>query len=147
MSLSRGHKHEPAPKVEINIVPLVDVALVLLIIFMVTATFVKTSGMRLDLPSSSATQAVETQKRALVIGITPQGQFLWDGAPVSDAQLSAALRAEATAYGTRNQVTVQGDTHAEHGRVVEAMTRAQAAGFTQLVIATKRAIGGDDARR
>ena len=57
MSLSRSRRIDSPPKVEINIVPLVDVALVLLIIFMVTATFVKTSALQLRLPPAPSRYA------------------------------------------------------------------------------------------
>jgi biopolymer transport protein ExbD len=138
MSLSQHPHAEPPPKVEINIVPLVDVALVLLIIFMVTATFVKTTGMQLELPSSATTRAVEAAPREISIGITPTGAFLWQDQAVTDAQLASALSAEAQRHGTDHRVTIYGDTHAEHGRVVQAMTLAQQAGFAHLVIATRQ---------
>lgn len=137
MSLSRTREGEPPPKVEINVVPLVDVALVLLIIFMVTATFVKTTGMRLQLPSSSSARPMETPKRELVIGIDREGRFSWCGTSVTDVGLADELKQEAAANGTRSRVTVQGDTRAEYGRVITAMTSAQEAGFTNLVVAMR----------
>jgi biopolymer transport protein ExbD len=137
MSLSRQPHADPPPKVEINIVPLVDVSLVLLIIFMVTATFVKTTGMRLELPASSTARAVEATPRELSIGVTAAGALLWQDQPVSEAQLTAALTAVAHAQGTTGRVTIYGEAHAEHGRVVQAMTLAQQAGFVHLVIATR----------
>jgi len=137
LSLSRRHVAEPMPHVEINIVPLVDVALVLLIIFMVTATFVKTTGLAVTLPGAAAAQQVAPAKREVVIGIARNGQFSWSGVPVSDARLALLLHDEAVRDGAQARVTVQGDTHAEHGRVVAAMSCAQDAGFTHLMIATR----------
>jgi len=125
------------PKVEINIVPLVDVALVLLVIFMVTTTFQQTSGMRLQLPTSESARQVPPEKREVVIGIAADGAFSFAGAPVSDEALADHLRREAAAHGTASRVTVQGDRRAAHGRVVKAMTLAQLAGFSKLVISTK----------
>jgi len=138
MALSRSARHENAPKVEINIVPLVDVSLVLLIIFMVTATFMKNTGMNLNLPSSSVTQTNPEAKRELVIGVTTSGTFLWENVPVDDKQLAVGLLNEAKQHGTESRVTVRGDARAMHGRVVDAMTLAQTAGFSHLVIATKK---------
>lgn len=138
MSLSRSSKSSSAPKVDINIIPLVDVSLVLLIIVMVSATFIKNTGMNLQLPSSSVTQVNGEAKRELVIGVTADGKFLWEGNPVTDEQLTTALVKEANASGTDSRVTVRGDERARHGRVVEAMTLAQMAGFSHLVIATKK---------
>lgn len=138
MSLARGKEQDSGPKVEINVVPLVDVSLVLLIIFMVTATFVKATGAHLDLPSSPTAQSISIPKRELVIGISRQGQFLFSGAPVTDTQLGQMLSDEAAKFGAKSQVTIQGDTHAEYGRVVNAMSIAQQAGFSNLVVAMRK---------
>lgn len=138
MSLSRGRKAEHGPKVEINIVPLVDVSLVLLIIFMVTATFMKSAGMHIQLPSSSVTQASKEMKREIFIGIAADGDFYWEGKTISDTRLSSLLADEARSNGTDIRVIVQGDEHAAHGRVVRAMTMAQEAGFSRLVIAARK---------
>ena len=138
MSLSRTRKSNSEPRVEINVVPLVDVSLVLLIIFMVTATFIKTAGMHIQLPTSSATQAAKSPKRELVIGVDAGGTFLWRGKTVSDAGLARGLAEDARSYGVESRIVVQGDARAAHGRVVRAMTLAQEAGFSRLVIATRK---------
>ena len=140
MSLSRSHKPTNGPKVEINVVPLVDVSLVLLIIFMVTATFMKSAGMHIQLPTSSTAQA-GPQAREIVIGIGADDSLLWQGSVVSADQLAGELRKEAETFGTGSRIVVQGDERASHGRVVQAMTLAQEAGFSKLVIATRRGIG------
>ncbi len=137
MSLSRGRKHSVEPRVEINVVPLVDVSLVLLIIFMVTATFIKSAGMHIQLPSSSAVRIAGEMKRELVIGVDSRGQLLWLGKSVSDKRLASMLAGEAKVHGTESRVVIQGDARATHGRVVAAMTLAQEAGFAHLVIAAK----------
>jgi biopolymer transport protein ExbD len=137
MSLSRSPKQPVVPKAEINIVPLVDVALVLLVIFMVTTTFEQTAGIGMQLPTSESARQVEPEEREVVIGIAADGTFTIDGAPVSDEELAADLRGEAAARGVDSRVTVQGDKRAAHGRVVKAMTLAQLAGFSKLVISTK----------
>lgn len=138
MSLSRSSKTDPGPRVDINIVPLVDVSLVLLIIFMVTATFIKSTGMHIQLPSSTATRPGGEVKRELVIGIDANGAFLWGGGPVTDGQLGTVLRKDAQSHGTESRITVQGDERAPHGRVVRAMTLAQETGFSHLVIAARK---------
>lgn len=138
MSLFRSRKADTGPRVEINVVPLVDVALVLLIIFMVTATFIKSAGMHIQLPTSSASQAGAAAKRELVIGIDASGALLWQGAPVTEEELAAALQNDAQEFGTTSRVIVQGDARASHGRVVRAMSLAQEAGFSRLVIAARR---------
>ena len=137
MSLSRSLKKPVEPKVEINIVPLVDVALVLLIIFMVTTTFEKTAGLGMQLPTSASAQQVPPEKREIVIGIAADGAFTYKGAQINDDALAAALRSEAALQGVETRVTIQGDKRAAHGQVVRAMTLAQQAGFSKLVISTK----------
>lgn len=137
MSLSRSLKKPVEPKVEINIVPLVDVALVLLIIFMVTTTFDKNGGMALQLPTSQTAKPVALEKREIMIGIAADGAFTFDGRQVSDEELATALHNEAASHGVESRVTIQGDKRATHGRVVQAMTLAQSAAFHRLVISTK----------
>jgi len=146
MSLSRSRKSDSGPKVEINVVPLVDVSLVLLIIFMVTATFIKSAGMHIQLPTSSVSQMGEKVRRELAIGVDARGTLLWQGAPVTDDGLAAALREDAREFGTRSRVIVQGDERAAHGRVVRAMTLAQEAGFSRLVIAARKEVPRDEHR-
>ena len=135
MSLSRGHK-PPEPKVDINIVPLVDVALVLLIIFMVTTTFEKTAGLQMQLPTSESAQPVDPEKRELVIAVAADGAFRWMGTPVEETALAGALKQEAAQHGVASRVTIQGDKRAAHGHIVRAMTLAQLAGFSKLMIST-----------
>ena len=140
MSLSRSHKPTNGPKVEINVVPLVDVSLVLLIIFMVTATFMKSAGMHIQLPTSSTAQ-VGQQAHEIVIGVDAHDSLLWQGSVVSAEQLADRLRKEAETHGTGSRIVVQGDERASHGRVVRAMALAQEAGFSKLVIAASKDIG------
>ncbi|OPZ85750.1 MAG: Biopolymer transport protein ExbD [bacterium ADurb.Bin429] len=138
MSLSRGRRHELHPKVEINIIPLVDVMLVLLIIVMLTASFEKTAGLNVKLPTSAVTQSQGAVAHDIVIGIDRRGGYFWNGRPVPDASLNALLANERAQYGTEGRVIVQADARASHGRVVGVMTLAQQAGFGKLVVATRQ---------
>ena len=98
MSLSRSHKPTNGPKVEINVVPLVDVSLVLLIIFMVTATFMKSAGMHIQLPTSSKATAAAQEKREIVIGVDAHNSLLWQGSVVSADQLAGELQKDCLLY-------------------------------------------------
>jgi biopolymer transport protein ExbD len=138
MSLSRARRHELHPKVEINIIPLVDVMLVLLIIVMITASFDKTARLNVKLPTSAVTQSQGAVAHDLLIGINRRGSFYWDGRQVSDAALNALLDNERREHGTEGRVIVQADARAAHGRVVQVMTMAQQAGFGKLVVATQQ---------
>lgn len=146
MSLSRMRDDDHPPKVEINIVPLVDVALVLLIIFMVTATFVKTSGLRMELPEAGSTQQAPATPREVTIAVGADGAFAYEGELVSDTRLRQILLEEARTHGKETRVVIRGDRHAAHGRVVQAMSVAQEAGLARLIIATQLPTGEAHAR-
>jgi len=145
MSLARMRGDEPTPKVEINIVPLVDVSLVLLIIFMVTATFVKASGMRLELPKAASAQPTPQTSRELTIEVAADGIYSCLGAPVGDAQLQQILLDEVRVHGHATRITIRGDRRAALGRVVQAMSIAQEVGLLHLVVATQQPTGGANA--
>ena len=94
-----------APLAEINIIPLVDVMLVLLIIFMVTTAFTKDSGLKLDLPTAKSSQAGAQTLDDLVIALGRGDQITLDGEPSSETQIAAAMRASAAkpAHARRHQ--------------------------------------------
>ena len=149
MSLSRkvfGSSKTDAPRVDINIVPLVDVSLVLLIIFMVTATFIKNSAMRLDLPSASATGAPPPIRHEIVVEVDRAGEIAFNGAPIAVSALDEAFKNEADLDGTDGRVTVRGDSQASYGAIVHVMSVARDAGFVHLLVATKPDGGGHDVK-
>ncbi|PUE42745.1 biopolymer transporter ExbD [Limnohabitans sp. Bal53] len=118
-----------APMSEINVTPLVDVMLVLLVIFILTAPLM-TSAIRLDLPQSEVGEA-GTAPQAFVLVVDAQGQwFLNDQLITQDAlheQLSKAAR--------RNPLTeleLRADASVPYGRVVETMGLAQKAGLSRI---------------
>ncbi|HEY3332761.1 MAG TPA: biopolymer transporter ExbD [Capsulimonadaceae bacterium] len=124
------------PKVDINIVPLVDVALVLLIIFMVTATFIKNSALRLDLPTASASAAPAPKDDEIVVEIDKNNHMTFNGAPIVAANLTTAFKLQ-RARGVSGPVTVRGDRSAAYGTIINVMSVARGAGFTQLLVATR----------
>ena len=139
MSLSQSRNRvSRQPRVEINVVPLIDVFLVLVIIVLLTASFQQTAGVHVRLPASSMTRQPPSKQRELIVGVDAQGRFLWKGTAVTDAQLLTALRHHALEYGTTDRVTILGDENARHGRVVKAMALADRVHFTQLWVATKK---------
>ena len=141
MSLAHRQVEEYAPKVEINIVPLVDVSLVLLIIFMVTATFVKASGLRMELPQAASAQQPAPAPREIAIEVAANGAFSCLGSSVSDAQMQRFLFDEVRTHGIETRVIIRGDRRAALGRVVQAMSAAQQAGLLHLVVATRQPTG------
>jgi len=123
---------------EINVVPLIDVMLVLLIIFMATAPLL-TQGVKVELPKAGAEPLpVRSQKDQppLILSIDGEGQrFLNIGnsadAALTDAQLLQAVRGALVADPDRD-VLIRADTHVAYGRVIAAMVILQSAGASKL---------------
>lgn len=140
---------------EINITPLTDVFLVMVIIFMVSALAVqaeaqedkkrvaqveekveaeKRSGLQVKLPSGAA-QEIDPTKASLVLLIPVEGDVAVDGKIVRDADIDNLFRAAFT-RDKNTQVVLQADKGVAHGRVVNVMERAKAAGLSHLAIGT-----------
>jgi biopolymer transport protein ExbD len=127
---------------DINITPLTDIFLVLLIIFMVTSSVMATAessraGVKVNLPKG-ATKEISTGKNDITVAITTDGKMVVDGKEVSAEQLRA-LFVSAQQKDADTQVVVQADEATHHGRVVAVMELAKAAGLRRLAIATRRA--------
>ena len=126
---------------EINITPLTDIFLVLLIIFMVTSSVIardeaRRGGVRVTLPKGASTEVSPSQKD-LTVAITSDGKIMLDGAEVGVDTLRQKF-AEAVARDPETQVLVQADEAAHHGRVVAVMELAKSTGLRRLAIATRR---------
>ena len=117
---------------EINITPLTDVALVLIIIFMVTTPFIVQGGLSVKLPKAAARP---TEPDALTITLTRDGTLALGPDRVSRETLPQMLRAQAR-RGDR-MVVIKADAAVPHGDVVAVMDQAREAGFTRLAIATQ----------
>lgn len=127
---------------EINITPLTDIFLVLLIIFMVTSSVMASdagarAGVKVNLPRG-ATKEISASARDITVAITTDGKMVVDGKEVA-ADTLQKLFAEAKARDAETQVIVQADEATHHGRVVAVMELAKAAGLRRLAIATRRA--------
>jgi biopolymer transport protein ExbD len=125
---------------DINITPLTDIFLVLLIIFMVTSSVMATdgarAGVRVNLPKG-ATKEISTNARDITVAITTDGKMVVDGKEVSAEALRGKFE-DAKKRDADTQVVVQADEATHHGRVVAVMELAKAAGLRRLAIATRR---------
>lgn len=123
-----GHK----PMSEINVTPLVDVMLVLLVIFIITAPLMA-SRLALNLPQvEAATAKPEPANAATVaIGLDASGQVFWDDEAVDSATLAQRLR-EAAARHPDTEVQLRADTAVPYGRVLQLIAQAQAAGLARI---------------
>jgi biopolymer transport protein TolR len=122
------------PITDINVTPLVDVMLVLLIVFMVTAPLL-TVGVQVDLPKEQ-NPAINTQEEPLVVSVTKDGQVALMQTPIDIGQLIPRLRA-ITANKPDTQVYLRGDRAINYGRVMEVMGTLTAAGFTRVALITE----------
>ena len=115
----------------INVTPLVDVTLVLLIIFMVTATYIVKETIEVELPR--AAHGGETVQKTFAVLITKDGQSYLNGVPADDAALATAVR-EAKAKGEDIQAIVGGDKSATHGAVTHILDVLKGAGVVKFAI-------------
>ena len=125
---------------EINITPLTDIFLVLLIIFMVTSSVMADAGSRsgvsVNLPKGS-TKDISPGAGDLTVAVTQDGKLVVDGKQVEPDELRAIFD-KARARDPETQVIVQADESTHHGRVVGVMELAKTAGLRRLAIATRR---------
>jgi len=128
----RGRKK--AVMSEINITPMVDVMLVLLIIFMVAAPMM-TAGVPIDLPTSSAA-AMPNQADPVTVGVTPEGAVFIDETPVQEADLVAQLVALGV-DGAEDRIFLRGDTSANYGAVMRVMGLLSAGGYSKIGLITQ----------
>jgi biopolymer transport protein TolR len=123
------------PMSEINVTPLVDVMLVLLIVFMVAAPLM-TVGVPIDLPETQARQ-LDTQSQPITISVTPEGQTFIADQPVPVEELAARI-AELAVNGTEDRIYVRGDTTANYGAVMRVMGVLSGAGYSRIGLITEQ---------
>lgn len=128
----RGRKS--APMSEINVTPMVDVMLVLLIIFMVTAPML-TAGIPVDLPQAKGEQ-LQASKEPLTVSLDAQGDIYIAEAKVPIDELAAKLKAIAK-NGAEQQIIIKGDKALAYGIVLKVMGRIRDAGFRKVSFLTE----------
>lgn len=131
-----SRRGQSAPMAEINIIPLVDVILVLLIIFMVTTAFVKETGLNLKLPPAKTGEAGAQISRDLTIALGRQGEITLDGRAANEAQVATEMRAR-VARNRQTRVVIKGDAGIAYSRVIRMMDLARESGLTSVSLGTK----------
>ncbi len=134
-SFRPNDEHDPDEGIvaEINITPLTDVFLVLLIIFMVTTSVVVSQSKQVDLPGAEVS---DTTPQGITVTVSPDGEILVDDQPTSEANLYATLEA-ALADSREKLVILRGDRQVLLGKAVKILDLAQKAGATGIALATK----------
>ncbi len=128
-----GRRSRARPMAEINVTPFVDVMLVLLIVFMVTAPLL-TVGVPVDLPKTKA-QALGQDRQPLSVTVRRDGGIYLQNTPIAEDALAAKLEA-ISANGYDQRIFVRGDKAVDYGRVMEVMAEISAAGFTHIGLVT-----------
>src|SRR3954470_9706129 len=131
-SRGRGRMRRRAMS-EINVTPFVDVMLVLLIVFMVTAPLL-TVGVPVDLPKTKA-QPLSQDREPLSVSVRRDGRIYLQRVPGDEADLAPRLTAIAT-NGYDQRIFVRGDQAVDYGRVMEVMALISSAGFTHIGLVT-----------
>ena len=114
---------------ELNVTPLVDVMLVLLVIFIVTAPMIVPQSMKVNLPNTQAVVQQDQAKNAQLI-IEASGQLTFQGNAINDEQFAAELKQQSSS--PQFQLQVSADKAVPYGRVAEIMAIAQANGVTKM---------------
>ena len=133
---SGGQRGRYRPLAEINVTPLVDVMLVLLIIFMVSAPLL-TVGVPIDLPQTQA-KSLDQDREPLTLSVSLEGKVFLQNSEIPLEELVAKLKAVTDARGGFDErIYVRGDRKVDYGTVMRVMGRLSSAGFRRVALVTE----------
>ncbi len=137
MNFQRGRQRE---ELEINLIPMIDVLLVILIFLMITTTYSKFSGLEINLPTADAPQNKEQPNEINVI-VTAAGEIMLNKAAIGgrDVETLANAMKRVTGSGKEPVVVINADAKAAHQSVIDVMQAAQQAGLSHISFATQQA--------
>jgi biopolymer transport protein ExbD len=135
MNFQRGKERE---HLEINLVPMIDVMLVILIFLMITTTYSKYTELQINLPAADAEKQFERANEVAVL-VNAQGQYVVNRVPVAFVSVEQFAGELKRASGGRTEpvVVVSADANATHQSVVRVMEAARAAGLQQITFTTQ----------
>jgi biopolymer transport protein TolR len=134
--IGKRKQHRRRVMSEINVTPMVDVMLVLLIIFMVSAPLL-TVGVPIDLPQSQA-KNLDQDKEPLTVSVNDKGQIFLQNSEIAVDDLIPKMQAVAEARGgTETRVYVRGDRKVDYGTMMRVMGRLSSAGFHRVALVTE----------
>jgi len=136
-------KPERREEIDLNLTPLIDVVFLLLIFFMVSTTFEKTSKLKIDLPEASA-QATKQIDKKIVLGIDAKGRYYINDRQLVNTQLKTLKTALLKVAGNARDIPIvlRADGKTPHQSVVRAMDAASQVGLTHLSISTLETSNG-----
>ena len=125
------------PIAEINIIPFVDIILVILIIFMVTVPFIVKTGLSLDLPKASTSSTISNTTK-IDITINTDGRVFLNGTVVDLKQIKERLKNLKDIKPEETQVIISADKNVLHGKVISVINAVKSTGLRKVAIATKK---------
>ena len=128
-----GDNHHTQPMAEINTTPMVDVMLVLLVIFIITAPLL-THAVKIDLPQA-ASQPEQEKPDTVTLSINAEGKLFWNDAPFEDAELASRLAAEARKK-PQPELHLRAERATPYQKLAEIMSAAQSAGIMKIGFVT-----------
>jgi biopolymer transport protein ExbD len=129
-----SHSKPMQPMADINTTPLVDVMLVLLVIFIITAPLL-THAIRLDLPSAQAPVAAD-KPETITLSIDAEGRLFWNDAPLADTAALGERLAKAAVRQPQPELHLRADQQVRYQRLAEVMSAAQQAGIARIGFVT-----------
>lgn len=137
MNFQRGRSREEP---EINLIPMIDVLLVIIIFLMLTTTYSKFSGLEINLPTADASKQAE-QPNEIDVAVTASGQILINKSPLTATDVNSISDALRRAAGTREDpiIVINADAKATHQSVIRVLEAARMAGFGRVTFATQNA--------
>ncbi|MDP3088196.1 MAG: biopolymer transporter ExbD [Methylotenera sp.] len=135
MNFQRGRHHE---ELEMNLIPLIDVLLVIIIFLIVSATFSRTSELQINLPTAQA-NVPQDKPLTIEVGVDANGKYVVNGKGLVDssvAGIGAALQAAANG-GKEPTIIINADAKSTHQSVVDVMEASRTAGYTHITFATQ----------
>lgn len=140
MNFQRGKKHED---LEMNLVPLIDVLLVIIIFLVVSSTFSRVSELQINLPTAETNPA---QEKPLIINVDvdDKGRYMVDKTELTNPTVEAISLALRNAAGNSKEpptIVINADANSTHQSVVNVMEASRQAGFTHITFATQNKTG------
>jgi biopolymer transport protein ExbD len=135
MNFQRGKRHED---LEMNLVPLIDVLLVIIIFLVVSATFARTSELQINLPTAEA-NAPQEKPLTITVEVDASGRYMVNGSSVNGDGVNAISSALVKAVGDGKEPTIiiNADAKATHQSVINVMEASRLANFTHITFATQ----------
>ncbi len=135
MNFQRGKRHE---ELEMNLVPLIDVLLVIIIFLVVSATFSRTSELQINLPTAEA-NAPQEKPLVITVEVDAAGRYVVNGTEVTEANVDsiAAAMTKAVGDGKEPTIVINADAKTTHQSVVNVMEAARQANYTRITFATQ----------